>query len=533
MKRLKFFLIIALFAGVSVAGVKYVAVVETDIDAQSGASATLTSADARLVTAELRREAVKNLPRDKYNIMTSETVQSMSGAVLEECAEENCVIALGSKIGADYIVRGTISKFQTMFTLTVEMYETENGTLVASSDPVRSEKVVDMLEKAASACAEMYRAFANEQRPVAPAPVPVPKPESVKAVAEPEPAKKAAEPEPAKKAAEPAKPAKAAKPERVAKKTAKPEPHPRPFNTQSADTVNVHREVGTVSGYSGVNNPANIAGENYLSVRAAVAPVLDGAITLSEIGVNVPISLYQTVGLTMLAEGAGAVYEGASDENGNLVPNTDSPLNNTNLMFSLAYAYRVWSRLAVGANLNFAYQTNFGDPLIGIGVDLGATYRLYKNPVFGEHTLGFAVQNLVAPAISASSLFDYNSADEYTSLRFSLFSEFLGKRICYAADFVVKDLFTDEYLAPSMSFEFNNKLGVNVWRVFKLYGLVGIDGHYGFAVSAKLSGVLGHNSVEAAYQYVAMGEENSEATTHTFYVRMEFGKHREEVFAGK
>jgi len=169
MNKLTFFLFAALFvamtASLAGAGIKYVAVVETDIDEASGASLLLTSADARLVTAELRREAVNNLARDKYNIMTSETVYSMGGAVLEACAEENCVVALGSKIGADYIVRGTISKVQTMFTLTVEMYETDNGTLVASSNSVRSEKVVDLLEKAAAASAVMYKAFVKAPAP--------------------------------------------------------------------------------------------------------------------------------------------------------------------------------------------------------------------------------------------------------------------------------------------------------------------------------------------------------------------------------
>jgi hypothetical protein len=58
--------------------------------------------------------------------MTTETVQSMGDAVLAECFGENCVITLGSKIGADYIVRGTIGKFQKVFTLEVETYETDN-----------------------------------------------------------------------------------------------------------------------------------------------------------------------------------------------------------------------------------------------------------------------------------------------------------------------------------------------------------------------------------------------------------------------
>jgi hypothetical protein len=165
-KKLSIFLITALLAATPAAArIKYVAVVETDVDAQSGASDRLNPADVRLITAELRREAVKNLPRDRYSIMTSETVQAQGGAVLEACADENCVVTLGSKIGADYIVRGTISKFQKKFALTVEMYETENGTLAASSDPVRSEKASELLEKAAAACAGMFKAFAESQNP--------------------------------------------------------------------------------------------------------------------------------------------------------------------------------------------------------------------------------------------------------------------------------------------------------------------------------------------------------------------------------
>jgi hypothetical protein len=151
----------ALLAGMSVAGIKYVAVVETGVDVRSDASSSLNSAEVALITAELRRVAVENLPRDRFNVMTSETVMSMGGAVLEECAEENCVIALGSRIGADYIVRGTISKFQNMLTLSVEMYETDNGTLVASFSPIRSESAVELLEKGATACGEMFRKFAG------------------------------------------------------------------------------------------------------------------------------------------------------------------------------------------------------------------------------------------------------------------------------------------------------------------------------------------------------------------------------------
>jgi len=155
--------LLVFLTGTATAGIKYVAVVESDIDESSGASEKISRADVRLVTAELRREAVKNLPPKRYSIMTSETVMSMGGAVLEECAEENCVIALGSKIGADFIVRGTVSKLESKFTLQVEMYETENGTLVASCEPVRAESIGELVEKAAAVCANMYKTWVASQ----------------------------------------------------------------------------------------------------------------------------------------------------------------------------------------------------------------------------------------------------------------------------------------------------------------------------------------------------------------------------------
>jgi len=168
MKKLTLLLAAALFAAITAppahAQIKYVAVVETEVDAQSGAAAKLNKAEVRQITAELRSVAVKNLPRDKFNIMTSETVMSQGSAKLEECAEENCVIALGAKIGADYIVRGIVSKFGTSLTMSVEMYETEDGNLVATSGLVRSANTAELLDKAVIACTDMYKTFIATQR---------------------------------------------------------------------------------------------------------------------------------------------------------------------------------------------------------------------------------------------------------------------------------------------------------------------------------------------------------------------------------
>lgn len=138
---------------------KYVAVVETQIDDRSGAAAEINKAEVSELTNEIRREAVRNLPGNRFSVMTAETVLAMGEAVLEECAEENCVIALGTKIGADYIVRGTISKFRQNFSLTVEIFETEYGMLVATAASIRSANLDEILEKTPEACAEMYKSF--------------------------------------------------------------------------------------------------------------------------------------------------------------------------------------------------------------------------------------------------------------------------------------------------------------------------------------------------------------------------------------
>jgi hypothetical protein len=142
--------------------IKHVAVVETELDEQSGAASEISKPEVREMTAMMRREAADHLPIDRYNVMTTETVLAMGAEMMGECAEENCVVALGSKIGADYIVRGIISKFQSRFTLNVEIYETEYGNLITSSKAVRSENLEDVLEKGTAACADMYRDFVRK-----------------------------------------------------------------------------------------------------------------------------------------------------------------------------------------------------------------------------------------------------------------------------------------------------------------------------------------------------------------------------------
>jgi len=161
----KILLFIISIVTLSMAGIKYVAVVEMDIDMKSSDVAKLDKSEVRLLTDEIRDKAVNTLSHSQFNIMTTETVIAQGGAVLEECSEENCVITLGNKIGADYIVRGKLSKFQNLFVLSIVIYDTENGFLVASSNAIRSDKMTDLIDKVSIASENLFKKF-SENIPV-------------------------------------------------------------------------------------------------------------------------------------------------------------------------------------------------------------------------------------------------------------------------------------------------------------------------------------------------------------------------------
>ncbi|MDR0306369.1 MAG: tetratricopeptide repeat protein [Chitinispirillales bacterium] len=295
--------------------------------------------------------------------------------------------------------------------------------------------------------------------------------------------------------------------------------------------------------YSSLSNPANLAEENYTSVRGAIAPVLGGAFNLFELGVNMPLSLYHTASFTALIESGGSVYGNIPDDAGKLVEDLSNALGNSNLVFSFGYAWHFWQSLILGANLNFAYQTNFGDPLMGTGIDFGATYRLMKHPVLGEHIIGMATQNLIAPTMGSSFVPDFGSAGEYArNLRLQGYSKFWENRLENFLEFDIKDFVAgannfsgDVSFFKKLEWDLNWRIGFWAMRMFKAHLLLGFNesviGHWGFALGAQIPSFNAGRDLSAHYQYNIMTEDESDATSHTFYVKADFGKHREEKFA--
>jgi len=90
--------------------------------------------ELRLLSDELRRQAVNILPANEFNVLTRDGMIALMPADEKEaeCLAESCAVEIGRAIGAEYISSGRIAKFAGKLSLTVELYETMSGRLLGS-----------------------------------------------------------------------------------------------------------------------------------------------------------------------------------------------------------------------------------------------------------------------------------------------------------------------------------------------------------------------------------------------------------------
>lgn len=297
-----------------------------------------------------------------------------------------------------------------------------------------------------------------------------------------------------------------------------------------------------IATHSPVNNPALMVEENYLSARMAFAPILNGAFKHGEVGLTIPIGLYQSAGLTFLFSPEGTVQQGTIISDGNIVA-ASSGTSNSNYLIMASYAYHFWNRLSAGVNLNASIQTAFGDPAWGIGFDLGLTYRLIRHPVIGDHLLGVSTINLLAPQMNRENT-DNGEGALSKDLKFSWIANYWEKRFESAVDFDIKDFwaaasdFNGENgvnIAKKLEWDVNFKVGAWLLRLLKMYLQLGFDedalDYWGMAFGVNAPSVNNGRDLEIIYQYNIMTEKDNDATGHTIYARVDFGLHREEIFA--
>jgi TolB-like protein len=87
------------------------------------------------LTDRLREMAVDVLPKQRYGVMTTESIVAFFGSqerAAKECKAASCLAEIGRKVNADYVAQGRIRKFGEMLSINFELYNTKSGVLVGS-----------------------------------------------------------------------------------------------------------------------------------------------------------------------------------------------------------------------------------------------------------------------------------------------------------------------------------------------------------------------------------------------------------------
>ncbi|MDD5674677.1 MAG: tetratricopeptide repeat protein [Chitinivibrionales bacterium] len=292
------------------------------------------------------------------------------------------------------------------------------------------------------------------------------------------------------------------------------------------------RDLATI--HSPLTNPAFLTEENYKTARVIEALSMHNTFQMTEAGITIPIGLYQSYGLTYAGEFAGTIDEGIYNQATNSIDPTGRTLSNVDNFLMFTYAINPWDRLSVGASLTMAYQTAFGQPKMGIGGDLGVSYRLLHNPLWGDHIIGLSALNLIAPTPAQTIFSPTAGEDSYArDLKLSWIGTFWNNQIESGLDLNLKDFLPSKVDFPSASSVLENdvnfRLGGWIFRMLKAYFQVGPQ-YWAVSGGVNLPVINNGRDFSLMYQYTTM-LKSTDATMHSIYFRTEFGLHREEEFA--
>jgi len=87
------------------------------------------------LTDRLRETAVNVLPKQRYGVMTTESIVAFLGSqerAVKICREASCLAELGRKVSADYVAQGHIGRFGENLTIKTELYSSKSGVMVGS-----------------------------------------------------------------------------------------------------------------------------------------------------------------------------------------------------------------------------------------------------------------------------------------------------------------------------------------------------------------------------------------------------------------
>jgi hypothetical protein len=98
-------------------------------------SDSIKLSDLAFLTSRLRETAVNVLPKQRYGVMTTESIVAFLGSeerAIKICRESSCLAEIGRKVSADYVAQARLGKFGNDLAIKTELYEVKSGTLIGS-----------------------------------------------------------------------------------------------------------------------------------------------------------------------------------------------------------------------------------------------------------------------------------------------------------------------------------------------------------------------------------------------------------------
>ena len=98
-------------------------------------SDSIKLSDLDFLTSRLRETAVNVLPKQRYGVMTTESIVAFLGSherLVKVCKESSCLAELGRMVSADYVAQARMDRFGNDIAIKTELYEVKSGTLIGS-----------------------------------------------------------------------------------------------------------------------------------------------------------------------------------------------------------------------------------------------------------------------------------------------------------------------------------------------------------------------------------------------------------------
>ena len=104
-----------------------------------------------------RLAGVDVLPQEEYSVITRENMMLVLSDMGKDasCMEGSCEVDIGRNIGADYVVTGNVMWVEEKCLLTLKLYETKTGKLLAGEE-IKKERLLDLVEETRKMSLELY-----------------------------------------------------------------------------------------------------------------------------------------------------------------------------------------------------------------------------------------------------------------------------------------------------------------------------------------------------------------------------------------